>query len=198
VIVLSPHTDDGELGAGGTIARLIEEKAKIEYVCFSAPRPELEKECERALKIFKGISLRQYNYEYREFPTERSKILQKLWELNNEIKPDLVLCPSTFDHHQDHEVVTQEALRIFKHNTVLGYEAPWNQIEFVENCFIEITEKHLQRKTAALAQYFSQHDRHYFNPDYIRSLAYSRGGQIGGGFAEAFQVIRLVFPKKEK
>lgn len=194
VLVLSPHTDDGELGAGGTMARLIEEKAQIEYIAFSST-PELEKECERALGIFKGISTMFLNFKKRHYPQQRQEILQFLYDTKNKLNPDLVLTPSTRDHHQDHEVVTNEALRTFKNCTILGYELPWNVIDFMENCFIEIEDRHLQLKIAALSQYYSQHKRHYFCPEYIRSLAYSRGGQIGGGYAEAFEVIKLVLPK---
>lgn len=192
VLVLSPHTDDGELGVGGTIARLIEEKTKVEYIAFSST-PELEKECERAMKIFKRIGVTFLKFEKRNFPKQRQEILQCLYDTKNKFNPDLVLTPSTRDHHQDHEVVTNEALRIFKNCTILGYEIPWNVIEFMENGFIAIEDRHLQLKIAALAQYYSQHRRSYFCPEYIRSLALSRGGQIGVKYAEAFEAIKIVY-----
>ncbi len=53
ILVLSPHTDDGELGAGGTIARFLEEGSDVHYVAFSAPRPELKEECIRSLKMLR-------------------------------------------------------------------------------------------------------------------------------------------------
>lgn len=197
VLVLSPHTDDGELGAGGTIAKLLEEGSEIHYIAFSQPSEELKEECERALRIFrqkdKGIHIHILNFKSRVFPKYRQEILQTIYDLNEKYNPDLVLTPSTNDNHQDHQVITQEAIRTFKKCTILGYELPWNVINFIENCFIPIEDRHLQLKTASLAQYYSQHGRHYFCPEYIRAVAYSRGGQIGGGYAEAFEVIKVVY-----
>ncbi len=195
--MLSPHTDDGELGAGGTIAKLLEGGSEVHYVAFSIPREELKEECERALAILRqkkwGIHIHTLKFETREFPRQRQKILQKLYDLNVEHSPDLVLTPSTNDNHQDHQVVTNEAIRTFKECTVLGYELPWNAIIFIENCFVRIEDRHLQLKIGALAQYYSQNNRHYFSPEYIKAVAYSRGGQIGGGYAEAFEVIKSVY-----
>jgi len=197
VLVLSPHTDDGELGAGGTIAKLLENGSEVHYIAFSVPRDELKLECERALSIFKQkewkIHIHTLNFETREFPRQRQKILQKLHDLKMEYPPDLVLTPSTKDNHQDHQVVTREAIRIFKQCTLLGYELPWNVIIFIENCFVRIEDRHLQLKIGALSQYYSQNNRHYFSPEYIRAVAYSRGGQIGGGYAEAFEVIKIFY-----
>ena len=36
ILLLSPHTDDGELGCGGTVAKLIEQGKEVFYVAFSA------------------------------------------------------------------------------------------------------------------------------------------------------------------
>ena len=35
VLVLAPHTDDGELGCGGTISRMVEEGREVYYAAFS-------------------------------------------------------------------------------------------------------------------------------------------------------------------
>lgn len=192
-LILSPHTDDGEIGAGGTMARLIENGTEVNYVAFNAPLPELEEECRRAIGIFKGVSVTILSFPRRHFPEHRQEILQYLYDMNEELKPDLVLTPCTRDCHQDHEVVTKEAIRAFRSCTILGYELPWNIINFDENCFVSIDKEHLNLKIAALSQYHSQHKRHYFKPEYVRALAYSRGGHVGVEYAETFEVIKLVF-----
>ena len=56
VLVLSPHTDDGELAAGGTIARFVQEGSNVTYVALSAPRPELHEECKKCLEVLGGYS----------------------------------------------------------------------------------------------------------------------------------------------
>ena len=65
VLVLSPHTDDGELAAGGTIASLVEAGSHIPYLAFSAPRPELRDECARCLDVADHIIL---DFPRRHFP----------------------------------------------------------------------------------------------------------------------------------
>jgi len=193
-LVLSPHTDDGELGAGATIARFIEEGVKFLYLAFSAQHEQLRIECLQSLKIIgvdeKDVTILDIPRRY--FPKNRQKILQILYDIHKKENFDLVLTPSTKDLHQDHQVVTREALRIFKESTILGYELPWNHIDFTENCFVAIEESHLNKKLDALAQYISQHKHHYFSPQYVRSLAITRGGQIAMPYAESFELIKLV------
>lgn len=194
VLVLSPHTDDGELGAGGTIARLVENGSKVTYFVFSAPREILKRECKKCLAVLGVKEFEIFDFKVRHFPEYRQGILEILFEYNKENKLDLVLTPSTNDLHQDHQIVTNEALRAFKRSTILGYELPWNNIVFRENCFIPLKERHVQKKIEALWNYKTQisERRHYFDKEYLRGLIRSRGAQIGEKYAEAFEAIKLV------
>jgi len=195
VLVLSPHTDDAELACGATLAKFIEEGKNITMLVFSVPTQKLHNECTNSFNVLdKGETntLKILGYERRLFPNHRQEILQTLYDLNEKQKPDLILTPCTRDRHQDHQTVTQEALRVFKTSTILGYELPWNIWEFMENGYSEITRSHLNTKLDLLAQYESQYYKHYFDPVYVESLAVIRGGQIGVKYAEAFEVIRVI------
>jgi len=193
VLVLSPHTDDGELGAGGTIAKLVENGSKVTYFAFSAPREILKKECKKCLEVLGVKEFQIFDFKVRHFPEYRQGILEILFEYNKENKIDLILTPSTNDLHQDHQIVTNEALRAFKRSTILGYELPWNNIVFRENCFIPLEERHVRKKIEALWNYKTQiSERHYFDKEYLRGLTRSRGAQIGEKYAEAFEAIKLV------
>jgi LmbE family N-acetylglucosaminyl deacetylase len=203
VLVLAPHTDDGELGAGGTIAKLIDSKAEVYYAAFSTaeqsvpegfPKDVLKTEVKKAtLKL--GIPedhLLIYNYEVRKLNYVRQEILEELVRLRKRIEPDLILLPSLNDIHQDHSTVAQEGLRAFKHKTILGYELIWNNLTFSTSCFVKLTASHIQRKCDALKEYASQGKRDYMSEEFITSLAKTRGVQIGSEFAEAFEVIRFI------
>ena len=193
VLVLSPHTDDGELGAGGTIAKLVDNGNKVRYFAFSAPREILKTECEKCLEVLGVKEFEIFGFEVRRFPEYRQEILEILFQYNKENEPDLVLTPSTNDLHQDHQTVTNEALRAFKRSTIFGYELPWNNIVFRENCFITLEERHVRKKIEALWNYETQiSERHYFDKEYLRGLTRSRGAQIGEKYAEAFEAIKLV------
>ena len=202
ILVLAPHTDDGELGMGGTIHKLLQEEKKVIYVAFSTaskslpiglPKDTLKNEVRRATARL-GISqdnLIIYDYEVRELNYSRQQILETLIELRSRYQPDLVFIPSPHDVHQDHQTIAQEAIRAFKNTTLLGYELIWNNMTFNTQCFVELDEDDLIAKEQALSEYQSQQGRSYMSSDFIRSLAVSRGTQAGMRLAEVFEVIRL-------
>jgi N-acetylglucosamine malate deacetylase 1 len=204
VLILAPHTDDGEFGCGGTIARLLEEKAEVRYVAFSIatkslpegfPPDTLAKEVRQATAEI-GIpedGLVLHDFEVRTFPEHRQDILELLIAVGEEWEPDAVFMPSLHDVHQDHQVVAAEGLRAFKRTTVLGYEIPWNNFNFDYQAYIGLEERHVERKVAALGKYESQQHRNYANPDYIWNLARTRGINVNRDLAEVFEVYRLVF-----
>ena len=204
ILVLAPHTDDGELGCGGAIAKFIREGKKVIYVAFSlcknslppnlAPNT-LEIEVKLATKCL-GISAENLillDFEVRNFKEQRQKILDELLKIKLLFKPDLVFLPCSTDIHQDHQTIHQEGLRAFKQTSILGYEMPWNNISLQTTSFIKLTEDEINIKTKALEEYKSQKHRDYLNENFIKSLATTRGVQIGAKYAEAFEVIRWIW-----
>jgi LmbE family N-acetylglucosaminyl deacetylase len=203
VLILAPHTDDGELGCGGSIHRLIQEGHEVHYVVFSIcsrslppdlPPDTLAVEVRHATQRL-GIpndQLHLYDFDVRDFDKDRQAILQTMIDLRARIKPNWVFLPSPTDIHQDHQVVSAEGVRAFKHVNILGYEMPWNNLAFNTRYFLEISTDNLEAKIQALSAYKSQEQRPYFRPSFIRGLAETRGVQIGASFAESFEVIRMV------
>lgn len=203
ILVLAPHTDDGEFGCGGTIRRFIEEGREVFYVAFSTaeesvpeqfPPDILEREVRAGTRIL-GIppeNLLVYKYAVRHLPHVRQEILEELVRLKKEIDPGVVFLPSSKDLHQDHQTVYMEGLRAFKMVTVLGYELPWNNLSFDYRHFVVLREDHVRTKIEALKCYRSQQQRPYSKEDFIWSWARSRGGQISVDYAEAFDVLRWV------
>ena len=204
VLVLAPHTDDGELGAGGTISRLIDLGSEVYYAAFSTaeesvpdhlPKDILKTEVKAATKSLgiKESNLRIFNYKVRNLNYERQNILEDLIKLRNEINPDLILMPSSHDIHQDHSTIAQEGLRAFKTITILGYELIWNNLQFNTTSFVSLSIANVETKFKALQEYKSQHGRDYMSKEFIFALAKTRGVQIGKEYAEAFEVIRLIY-----
>src|SRR5690606_30885039 len=76
-------------------------------------------------------------YEVRRFPENRQAILDDMIRLNKEYHPDIVLLPSIHDTHQDHAVIANEGFRAFKRTTMLGYEVPWNNLDFRTSGFVQ-------------------------------------------------------------
>lgn len=205
IVVLAPHTDDGEFGCGGSIAKYIENGDSVYYVAFSSaeksvpagfPKDILRQEVKAATASLgiKPQNLILFNFEVRTFPQFRQEILEEMIKIKREIKPDLVFLPCRNDIHQDHKTVYEEGLRAFKYNSILGYEVPWNNLVFETKSFIYLTEEQLEQKIKALLCYKSQAGRDYADPEFIRSMAKVRGTQIGVKYAESFEVIRWIVP----
>ncbi len=203
ILVLAPHTDDGEFGCGGTINKLIEEGNEVYYAAFSAcersvldefPSDILITEVKAATKVLgiKPEHLFLFKYDVRTFNFHRQEILDDIIKLRTKIKPDLVFIPSLNDLHQDHKTIADEALRAFKFTSILSYEMPWNNISFKTSCFYKLTNKQLQVKIEALKKYKSQAHRPYANEDFIKSLATVRGIQVNTKYAETFEVLRWI------
>jgi LmbE family N-acetylglucosaminyl deacetylase len=205
VLVLSPHPDDAELAAGGTIARLLEEGSDIHYVAFSAceisvpegcPKDSIRQECLESTG-FLGIKREQVtilDYNVRSFPENRQSILDYLVALNRRIKPTLVLIPSGEDTHQDHHTIHWEALRAFKKDaSIWGYEHPWNNLTFTTDVFVRLDHRHMQKKIQALRRYETQRSRGYFQEKNLMALVTTRGAQLDIPYAEAFELVRLIF-----
>jgi len=203
VLVLAPHTDDGEFGCGGTMARLVDAGVEVRYVAFSiatrslpsgfAPDTLAREVREATAEI--GIPedcLTVHDFEVRTFPEHRQAILELLIAFWEAWPPDAVLMPSLRDIHQDHQVVAAEGLRAFKRTTVLGYEIPWNNFNFDYQAYVALDRGHIERKVTALSKYASQQHRKYADADYIWNLARTNGINAGREFAEVFEVYRVV------
>jgi LmbE family N-acetylglucosaminyl deacetylase len=203
VLVLAPHTDDGEFGCGGTMSRLVDAGVEVRYVAFSiatkslppgVPPDTLAREVREATAEI-GIPeehLTVHDFEVRTFPQVRQEILELLIEVQREFAPEMVLMPTIGDIHQDHQTIAAEGLRAFKRTTILGYEIPWNQFSFAKQAYVVLEERHLEAKVRALECYQSQQHRNYANEEYIRNLARTHGIEIGRPFAECFEVVRWV------
>ena len=203
ILVIGPHVDDGEWGCGASIAKWLEEGNTVFYVSFSAaeesvidgfPLGILRKEIlDSANELgLNELNVLVLNFTVRFFPRDRQEILEEMINLKRKIKPNIVVVPSSYDTHQDHEVISQEAFRAFKESTILGYEFPTNNKKIDLTFFNVVSQSHLDKKIAAMGAYKSQLFRAQNYADLIESLATIRGWQIRERYAEAFEVIRWV------
>jgi LmbE family N-acetylglucosaminyl deacetylase len=204
VLVLAPHTDDAELGCGGTISRLLTDGADVFVAAFSTAEESLPPGAkpnrlrDEFLAAMQTLGIPQDNALVFEYPVRRlsyyrQELLEELVKLRKQIDPNMVFLPSSSDLHQDHQVLNAEGLRCFKDMTVWGYELPWNNIGFPAQAFVTLESCDLQAKWEALQAYKSQFElgRPYFSREFIEGLARVRGVQVKSPYAEAFEVMRL-------
>lgn len=204
VLILSAHTDDAELGAGGTAIKLKSQGHQLRWITFSSCKESLpcsfksytlEREFFKAMEVLglNETSFMLYDTPVRRFHVYRQDILDKLILEKKGFKPDLVFAPSLRDTHQDHSVLASEALRAFRNYcSLVNYELPWNQISSERNMFIEMPQQHVEKKKELVACYKSQREigKLYCSDEFIESSAVVAGVQIGVKYAEAFEVVR--------
>ena len=202
VLVLSPHTDDAELGCGATISRLVREGHRVSVAVFSVCDDSLpagfalgtlRTECINSLTTLGVLeeNIIFYDYQVRVFNYARQPILDDLIQLKKKISPSLVFIPSIDDYHQDHKTIADEGIRCFKNNcSILSYELIWNNTNFKNQIYFDLSESDINNKISALEKYETQKHRIYFQNNFIESLATVRGAQNGIRYAEVFEVIR--------
>lgn len=204
ILILSPHTDDAELGCGGSIIKFLEMGHTINWVVFSTAEESLPKGMRKDTlkreywnvvdKIgFPKNRCKIFDFRVRHLPEKRQEILDELIALRKDLTPDLVIGPSINDMHQDHQVVAHEMLRAFKISSGIAcYELPWNHIKFDVQLFVKLEKSHIMKKSEMLQCYKSQMDiqRPYFSEEFIYGLAKTRGVQCSADYAESFEVLR--------
>ncbi len=205
VLILGAHPDDIEFGMGGTLSRIQGMGiGKIRIIVFSncdeslpsgLPAKTLINECKASLMIY-GIDESQVlfeNFAVRNFHQSRQEILDTIIREYRQDAYDTVFFPTTKDTHQDHSVISEEAIRACTRSTMFGYEMPWNVFDSKKNFYFEIQDKDLEKKQASIAKYSSQSARQYASAHFQESAATVAGVTIGKKYAEGFEMIRGIY-----
>jgi len=196
ILALSAHTDDIEVAAGGTIAKFIEQGSFVKLVAFSWCDLEiLKSEQEESVDALGIQQFQILDFKRRIFPAHRQEILDFLISERAWKDWDLVLVPSTYDVHQDHQVISQEAIRAFKErSTIWGYEISHDLLKSDDSIFIKLSENDIWYKKKAVMCFSSQIEKHrkYFSDRAIMSSLESNGVRILTDYAEKFQHIRTI------
>ncbi|HNC09196.1 MAG TPA: PIG-L family deacetylase, partial [Anaerolineales bacterium] len=190
--------DDIEIGCGALIHNIVN---KTELLCVTLSdnqkNPDLKKVKNEHLASMKVLGVPETKvvfgpFETRVFPDSRQDILEYFLKLRKEFKPDLIFTHSKQDVHQDHNTMTDEALRAFRGITVLGFDVVRSSYGFFPNFLVEVTEENVNKKIEALAQYATYQDRYYFNAELTRSIMVRHGALAERPFAEGFDILRIV------
>jgi LmbE family N-acetylglucosaminyl deacetylase len=190
-LFIGAHTDDIELGCGGTIAKLVENGHEVTCYTFSSCESlNLIEEHSKSMNLLGVQTFVINNYRNRTMPFHRQKMLDDLHDFKMSYYPDFVFTHDPSDIHQDHQSVSIETIRAFKFSTIYSYSFPWNSYEQNPNYFIGLKKKHIDLKIEALHKYQSQSHRHYMFEDVIVTNAtYWTNHAPFYNYCEAFKVI---------
>ncbi len=198
ILFVGAHPDDIELGCGAFLHEVLP-LSDVRCLTLSANRanPALSNVVQEQRASLAALGVRPQQilleaFETRKFPEQRQQILEYLFRLREEFQPDLVFVHTRSDVHQDHNVVSEEALRAYHGITVLGFDVVRSSYGFFPHFLAEVSEQDLQAKLDALAKYQTYRGKYYFDPALLRAIMVRNGALAEKPFAEGFDILRIV------
>jgi len=198
VLFLGAHPDDIEIGCGALLHHIVKQ---TDVLCVTLSdnqkNPDLQNVKGEHLEAMAVLGVPKEKiilgpFITRVFPDSRQEILEYFLKLRKDFKPDLIFTHSKQDVHQDHNTMTDEALRAFRGITVLGFDVVRSSYGFFPHFLVEVSEEDVNKKLEALSKYETYHDRYYFNSELTRSIMVRHGALAERPFAEGFDILRFV------
>ncbi len=198
LLFIGAHPDDIELGCGALISQIVKQ-ANVVCVTLSdnQKNPALKTIVTEHYNSMAVLQVPRENiivgeFETRKFPQARQEILEFLLALHRKYHPEMVFVHTRSDVHQDHNTITDEALRAFRGTTLLGYDVIRSSHGFFPHFLVEVSEEDVQRKIEALSQYTTYRDKYYFNADLTRASLIRNGALAERPYAEGFDILCIV------
>ncbi len=202
LVCLGAHADDVEIGAGGTILRLLAERphVHVRWAVLSGggtPR-EAEARASAAAFLSGAVHAQVEIHSLRDglFPQDAEALRDMVREIRDAGPADLVLTHRLEDAHQDHRAVARASWQTFRGGpTVAAYEIPkWDGDLGRSTAYVTLSDALVERKTALLAEHFpSQAGKLWFDAETFRGMMRVRGVEAAARWAEAFECPKLVW-----
>lgn len=201
ILCLGAHSDDIEIGCGGTILRLLETSPQIEfYWMVFCSNPERAQEAERSAKAFlrtvkrKTIIVKSFRDGF--LPYIGAPVKDSFEELKKTFNPDLIFTHFRHDLHQDHRMLCELTWNTFRNHLILEYEIPKFDADLRSpNFFVPLSQSICTRKVKWLMRYFgTQRSKQWFSEDLFLGLLRLRGIESNAStrFAEGFHCRKMV------
>jgi LmbE family N-acetylglucosaminyl deacetylase len=193
VLALGAHPDDIEIGAVGTIMRLLKERSDVSigWAVLSGNDQRAAEAAASAESVLDGrgqIDIASFRDGY--FPGQFTAVKDHLFALDERFSPSVILVSRRDDLHQDHRLLGELAWQVFRDRLILEYEIPkWDGDLGPVQAYVELDHTTCERKVDHLIDRFpSQREKSWFTPDSFWAALRLRGIESGGasGFAEAF------------
>jgi LmbE family N-acetylglucosaminyl deacetylase len=199
IVCLGAHSDDIEIGLGGTMLRLLAERpgSEVRWVVFSGDDDREDEARGSASAFLTGAGAAEVTvHRFREsyFPFVGGEIKDAFEQLKSEVDPDVVFTHRRDDEHQDHRTLSQFTWNTFRDHVVAEYEIPKYEGDLGHpNLYVPLDGAVADRKVELLMEHFgTQRSKKWFRPETFRGLMALRGVECNAVWAEAFHVRKLV------
>jgi len=202
ILCIGAHSDDIEIGCGGTLSQLARRTPQPEFrwVVFSAPGTRA-REAQRGARKFLGAAskgaVRLHEFRDGYFPAQFDAIKDAFENIAREFRPDIVFTHTRNDRHQDHRVLSDLTWNTFRKHLILEYEIPkWDGDLGQPNIYVPLSGVVARRKTKALLDVFgTQRAKDWFSEETFLGLLRLRGIECraSDGYAEAFHARKVLF-----
>ena len=195
VLCLGAHSDDIEIGCGGTVLRMIQQSKSIEfYWLVLCSNPTRAKEARRSANVFlrgarhKTIVVKSFRDGF--LPYLGPPVKECFEELKQGFTPDVILTHCRHDLHQDHRLVCELTWNTFRNHFILEYEIPKYDADLRSpNFFVPLSEAQARKKVKSLIRYFNtQQNKQWFSEELFYGLMRLRATEAASParYAEAF------------
>jgi len=200
ILCLGAHSDDIEIGCGGTILRLIESRKNLDFYWMVLSSNETRaKEARKSAQSFlrgarsKKIVIKPFRDGF--LPHIGGPVKECFEELKREFAPDVIFTHFRNDLHQDHRFVSELTWNTFRNHLIFEYEIPKYDADLGSpNFFVPLSDSQCRRKVKGLMRHFgSQRDRQWFSEDLFEGLMRLRGIEAASPtrYAEAFHCRKI-------
>ena len=196
VLAIGAHPDDIELGAGGLLLALAEQRPRIRYVVLTGTAERHAEARDAAASFLPGADLEVSLHSLPDtlLPTAWNTAKEILADAARSFTPDLVIAPMPADAHQDHRMVAEIVPTVFRDQLYLGYELPkWDGDMGRPSVYFPLDDDIARRKVELLHKcYPSQRGRDWWDEEVFLGLARLRGMECRAHYAEAFYCAKSV------
>lgn len=200
LLFLGAHCDDIEIGAGGTLLKLLQEYevGKVKWVVFTSDatrKQEALKSAEQFLSQVKDKEITVLANRDGFLPTQAVQVKEHFEDIKTDFVPDVIFTHYRNDRHQDHRLISDLTWNTWRNHLILEYEiAKYDGDLGIPNFYVPLDESILKKRNQILMETFvSQQSKHWFDENTFNALPRLRGLESASLFAEAFYARKVIF-----
>lgn len=200
LLLLGAHCDDIEIGAGGTLLKLLQEYevGKVKWVVFTSDTTRKQEALQSAEQFLSEVTDKEITVLANRdgfLPTQAVQVKEHFEEIKVDFVPDIIFTHYRNDRHQDHRLISDLTWNTWRNHLILEYEIPKYDGDLgIPNFYVPLDESILKKRNRILMEAFvSQQSKHWFDENTFNALPRLRGLESASFFAEAFYARKIIF-----